>query len=277
MFATPAASWTLETVSGSSQVVPSGQTFQPLSMRVTDGSSAANPVIGVNVTFATTLARVNPNGTSVILGSSQTQVTTAQDGTASIVPSGGSVGPCTVFLTISAGQSTAQLQMEVVAALEAEAPVKTEHQFPTMSSAPHFGVQMPPSQEVPQEFFAVPEAGPSSEAPPDDCSGATEGEACATKLNSAESGAPENTAPAAAPDDIQKSGDLRKSPSISPGDPAAHSPVAAPTPNPVPSAPTAEVQQKAAAPLPAPRSDAASLIEDKRSCRFAQAEAALVW
>ncbi len=72
----PPSLWTLETVSGSSQVVPTGQAFQPLVMRVTDGSAAANPVMGVNVTFATTLARVSENGMPVLLGSSQAQVVT---------------------------------------------------------------------------------------------------------------------------------------------------------------------------------------------------------
>src|ERR1035437_10056238 len=131
LFSTPASLWMLETVSGSSQVVPTGQSFQPLVMRVTDGSSAANPVMGVSVTFETTLARVSPdnggqqdggsnirgNGMPVFLGSSQTQVVSTQDGLASIVPSVGSVGPCDVFITVSAGQSTAQLQMESVAAI----------------------------------------------------------------------------------------------------------------------------------------------------------------
>jgi hypothetical protein len=247
-------------------------------MRVTDGSSAANPVIGVNVTFATTLVRVNPNGTSVILGSSQTQVTTAQDGTASIVPSGGNVGPCTVFVTVNAGQSTTQLQMEVVAALETEAPVKTEHQSPPEPSAPHFGGKMPASQEVPQEFFAVPEAAPSSAAPTDDCSGGNASSACETQPNSAESSGPDITAPVAVADDTQKSGgDLPSAPPISPGNPSALSPVAAPARMPVPPVPGPEDRPKAIAPVPAPKPDAASLIEDKRSCRFAQTEAVLVW
>ena len=83
LFSTPASLWTLETVSGSPQVVPTGQPFQPLVMRVTDGSVASNPVMGVNVTFETTLARVSPdqggqqdgdsnvggNGMPVLLGS----------------------------------------------------------------------------------------------------------------------------------------------------------------------------------------------------------------
>src|SRR5260370_30958090 len=37
LFSTPASLWRMETVSGSSQVVPTGQAFQPLVMRVTDG------------------------------------------------------------------------------------------------------------------------------------------------------------------------------------------------------------------------------------------------
>jgi len=48
--------------------------------------------MGVNVTFKTTLARVSENGLPVLLGSSQTQVVSTQEGLAFIVPSDGSVG-----------------------------------------------------------------------------------------------------------------------------------------------------------------------------------------
>jgi hypothetical protein len=124
LFSTPPSLWTLETVSGSSQVVPTGQAFQTLVMRVTDGSLAANPVMGVSVTFATTLARagLDNGGVPIILGSSQAQVVTDQNGLASIVPSAGSVGPCDVFITVSAGASTAQFQMESLAATVLEPP-----------------------------------------------------------------------------------------------------------------------------------------------------------
>src|SRR5208282_5338242 len=81
LFAWPPSLWTLEPVSGSLQVLLRGQAFQRL-------------VMGVNVTFATTLARVSENGMPVLLGSSQVPVVSAQDGTAFIVPSAGSVGPC---------------------------------------------------------------------------------------------------------------------------------------------------------------------------------------
>jgi hypothetical protein len=153
LFSTPAALWTLETVSGSSQEVPTGQAFQPLAMRVTDGSGAANPVMGVNVTFETTLARVGPdqggqtdggsvaggNGSPILLGSSQAQLVSAQDGTASIVPSAENVGPCAVFITVSAGQSTAQLQMESLAAIVPEQPQSSPAKAPAASRGLQFG------------------------------------------------------------------------------------------------------------------------------------------
>jgi hypothetical protein len=125
LFSTPPSQWTLETVSGSSQVVLTGQTFQPLVMRVTDGSLAANPVMGVTVSFATTLARISPdagagNGMPIILGSSQPQVVSTQSGLASILPAAENVGPCDVFIAVSAGASTAQFQMENLAAIVLE-------------------------------------------------------------------------------------------------------------------------------------------------------------
>jgi intimin len=116
LFATPVSGWTLETVSGSTQVVPVGQAFQSLVMRVTDGSAADNPVLGTSVTFGTTLTQLNPEpgGVPVLLGSSTAQVVSAQNGMASIVPSTQNVGPCAVFITVTAGAANVQLQMESV-------------------------------------------------------------------------------------------------------------------------------------------------------------------
>jgi len=181
LFSTPSSRWTLETVSGSPQVVPAGQSFQPLVMRVTDGSLAANPVMGVTVTFETTLARVSPgqggqpdgdsvvgaNGMPVLLGSSQAQVGSTQDGLASIVPSVGSVGPCDVFITVSAGRSTAQLQMESVAAIvtgqQNNSPAKAPTAPPDPHFIPHFGSQTSAPQSAPEVLFAVPQGAPSNE------------------------------------------------------------------------------------------------------------------
>ncbi len=164
LYATPASFWTLQTVSGSPQVVLTGQAFQPLEMRVTDGSSAANPVMGVSVTFATTLARVTGDGPPVLLGSSQSQVVSAQDGTALIVPSAENVGPCAVFITVSAGQSTAQLQMESLAAIVPVQPDIPAKVVP-VESEPHFdlGQRSSTPQALPIELFAVPQGTPSND------------------------------------------------------------------------------------------------------------------
>jgi len=181
LFSTPPALWTLETVSGSLQFVPTGQSFQPLVMRVTDGSAAANPVMGVNVTFQTTLARVSPdqNGIPVILGSSQTQFVTTQDGLASILPSAGSVGPCTLFITVSVGASIAQFQMESLAAIVPitvlAPPTNSQVQVPAAQRRPQIGAQAAPPQGAPDELFAVPEGAPANDPPagdssPSDCS-----------------------------------------------------------------------------------------------------------
>ncbi len=179
MFSTPPSLWTLETVSGSSQVVPAGQAFQALVMRVTDGSSVANPVMGVNVTFQTTLARVPESGMPVVLGSSQAQVVSAQDGLASITPSGGSVGPCDVFIAVSAGSSSAQLQMETVAAIVVAQSTNSGGNARSDWLGLHFswpaGSQASSSLSpgVPGLLFAVPEVvslddSPASQSP---CSG----------------------------------------------------------------------------------------------------------
>ena len=161
MFSTPPSLWTLETVSGSSQVVPAGQAFQPLAMRVNDGSSVSNPVMGVNVAFQTTLARVPENGMPVILGSSSAQVVSAQDGLASITPSAGSVGPCDVFIAVSAGSSSAQLQMETVAAIVVAQSTnnggKAGSDWPGLHFSWPSGSQAATSPGAPGLLFAVPE------------------------------------------------------------------------------------------------------------------------
>ena len=132
LLVTPPSLWMLELVSGSPQVVPVGQSFQPLVMRVTDGSRAANPVMGANVVFNTMRLRIPPGsslqvdgdtvvqGTSmpVILGTAAATAVTSQDGLASIVPSPGSVkGPCDLLISVAAGSSTAQFDLQIVTAM----------------------------------------------------------------------------------------------------------------------------------------------------------------
>jgi hypothetical protein len=162
LFSTPPSLWNLETVSGSSQFVLTAQSFQPLVMRVADGSAAANPVMGVNVTFQTTLTRVPDSdaggngGMPIILGTSQAQVATAQNGLASIMPSAQNVGPCDVFITVNAGASTEQFQLENLAAIVFPLPPKNIGvKAPTPTRAPQFSPQIAAPQNTPTVLFAV--------------------------------------------------------------------------------------------------------------------------
>jgi len=131
LLATPSSLWTLELVSGTDQVVPAQQAFQPLVARVTDGSTAANPVMGASVVFNTLIVRLPPGyvwqndgdnfaggtGTPVVLGTSAATAVSTQDGLASITPGPGSVrGPCDLLISIAAGTSTAQVHLRIVAA-----------------------------------------------------------------------------------------------------------------------------------------------------------------
>ena len=177
LFAVPLTSWTLEGVSGTSQIVPNGQLFQPLVMRVTDGSASDNLVQGVNVTFLTTLER-NPQGSGggpqgnvdrqqkgkpqdgnpVILGTSQSQLTTDQNGLASITPTVGSLGPCDAFITVTAGIGTAQFELENVDALPSSEQPQPVRRSGSRSEPfiPFPGGSVAALEESPMELFAFP-------------------------------------------------------------------------------------------------------------------------
>jgi hypothetical protein len=130
LFATPSSRWTLENVSGAVQVIPVEQALQPLVLRVTDGASPSNPVMGVNLVFDVTLARIpkdngrhgggddgggGGNGMPVILGTYQLQAATADGGLASIVPTVQDVqGYCDVLIAATGGPVSAQFHLEVV-------------------------------------------------------------------------------------------------------------------------------------------------------------------
>jgi hypothetical protein len=292
LFSTPSSLWRLETVSGSSQFVTTGQVFQPLVMRVTDGSTAANPALGVNVTFTTTLARTSPgpggppggdslvaqpdDGQPVLLGSSQAQVVTTQDGLASIVPSAGNVGPCDVFITVSAGQSTAQFQMESLAAIVPVPPKNSPNKAPDKPRTPRFGGQAAATQTVPMALFAVPQSAPQDdpEANRISCSGAGQ-EALNTDASDGVSRR------CAMSSELPQVGTAHPptspvSPAKQPGDSTKrHKPrevtrkLAASHKASVPLLNDASANRSAKAPSVGDHVDA-KLLEDKRSCRFAQ-------
>jgi hypothetical protein len=60
-FVAPLSSLQLKSVAGILQIVPSGQGFQPVVMRVTDGSTPPDPVLGASVLFQSYVGRVSKN------------------------------------------------------------------------------------------------------------------------------------------------------------------------------------------------------------------------
>jgi len=134
LFATPPSSWMLETVGGALQVVHYRQAFQPLVVRVTDGSAADNPVLGAAVIFDTTLERTNPpqpprdggegggrgSGDPVILGRSESRVVTDQNGLAALTPTIGNVyGTCDLFISTTSGIESLHFHMQAIDAIGA--------------------------------------------------------------------------------------------------------------------------------------------------------------
>jgi hypothetical protein len=278
LFATPPSLWTLETVSGSSQAVPSNQPFQPLVMRVTDGSSADNPVMGVNLTFATTIARpsANPGGQSVVLGASQAQVVTAQDGTASIIPSAENVGVCDLFIVVSSGAQSAQFQLESLAAIVLPQTQIVATPAPATPRAQVFAQQTLAPQPLPTMLNEVPESIPLNDpaANQSDCSESRHGGTAA----------PATFAGLGTPCDSPPEPKVEKSPPDEPPAPSADPPSEK-------HAPSEEHSQAGGAAQPPPEVPSAIfpsgadpsisnapltwMPEDKRSCRFAQSGAQL--
>jgi len=118
----------LQGVAGEGQVV-AGSAFQPLTVRVIDGSTPPNPVLGAGVLFQSTVLRPlendltlvpsgasgDPAGMPVILSVSQSTLQSDANGLASFLPSLGSfTGSLEIEIQVSAG-TTAALQAEMEA------------------------------------------------------------------------------------------------------------------------------------------------------------------
>lgn len=120
----------LQPVTGAQQAITVGQSFTPLRVRVLDSSSPPNPVFGVPVVFNTTLLLpqgqeggggpgaepIGHNPQRVIVGSSQSIVTSDADGYAAIIPpNGGGTKPLDVSLSVSAGSGPLlQFQLQIL-------------------------------------------------------------------------------------------------------------------------------------------------------------------
>jgi hypothetical protein len=112
----------LQPVAGSIQVIPAGQNFQLVTVRVTDSSAPPNPVRGVGVVFEQMVCRLDASSpvvegpgdtiiirhpTPVIVSSSQTTVQSDTNGLASVTPStSGAQGAAEIAGTATAGSST---------------------------------------------------------------------------------------------------------------------------------------------------------------------------
>lgn len=112
----------LQPVAGSVQVIPVGQNFQLVTVRVTDSSAPPNPVRGVGVVFEQMVCRLDAGSlvvqgpgdtiiirqpTPVIVSSSRTTVQSDTDGLASVTPStSGAQGAAEIAGTATAGAST---------------------------------------------------------------------------------------------------------------------------------------------------------------------------
>ncbi|MBI3474847.1 MAG: Ig-like domain-containing protein [Acidobacteria bacterium] len=134
MFATPASSWRIENVSGTTQVIVAGQPFQAMALRITDSASPANPVMGANLVFDVTIVRIpkdsggggggddggggrggHGGGSPIILGTYEVKVATADGGIASWVPNvAGVQGYCDLMIALTAGMASSQFDLQVV-------------------------------------------------------------------------------------------------------------------------------------------------------------------
>ncbi|HSZ64488.1 MAG TPA: Ig-like domain-containing protein [Terriglobales bacterium] len=281
LFATPPSLWTLETVSGSSQAVPANQPFQQLVMRVTDGSPADNPVMGVNLTFATTLARPSPNpgGQSVILGGSQSQALTAQDGTASIIPSAATV-VCNLFIVVTTGNASAQFQLESLASIVLPQPQIVAVPPRAVPIDHLFAAQPPQPQPLPTTLNEVPESIPLNDfvSHQDTCPEGRESDVSSNDSNLADTRSP--CQPPAQPKIEARPAD--ESPAGSPPNLSTTKPGHSTESDPPDGAP----QHRSEAPsanLPGVADASVSnspltwILEDKRNCRFAQNEGQFVF
>jgi hypothetical protein len=123
----------LQPVSGSFQTIRVGETFQPITVRVTNSATPPNPVMGVAVSFQSMIflpdadqpvETSGDDGSSqhamkVLLGSSLVTLVTDSNGLVSLpVSTGGFSRPLEVEITASAGSGTPlQFELPVLAAI----------------------------------------------------------------------------------------------------------------------------------------------------------------
>jgi hypothetical protein len=127
VFPVPSSSLRLQAVTGDLQTITVGPPFQPVTVRVTDTSAPPDPVVGVSVLFQSLLGRTSNNAPiisggdttitrnpmPIILGTSQTAITSDANGLASMQPStGGFQGALAILGTVTAGPGSLPFQLQ---------------------------------------------------------------------------------------------------------------------------------------------------------------------
>ena len=125
--AVPLSALQLQSVTGSTQEILVGQSFQPLAFRVTDNSTPPNPVLGAGVVFQSLVGRMPNNEPILWIGQSTSsqqpmpvilsslQATALSDGTVwrpSSLPAEGFEGAVVVLGSASVGNGSLQFQLQ---------------------------------------------------------------------------------------------------------------------------------------------------------------------
>jgi hypothetical protein len=128
--AVPVSAQSLQPFAGTTQILPAGQNFQPLTVRVIDSAIPAHPVLGANVSFQLVVSRPVPapapisiggivvtrNPAPIIVSSSQTSILSDAAGLATVQPPGGTVqGGVVVQGGASAGSSILPFRLQTLA------------------------------------------------------------------------------------------------------------------------------------------------------------------
>jgi len=206
---------------------------------------------------------------------------TDSNGLASITPTVGSFGPCDVYITVTAGSAIAQIELESVD------PMTMPQHRPGKGGgirgrpiAAQFGVAAPLPLDAGAQLYAAPQEVPAADPPPSACPGVSKDDSCDAGSDSGSTGPPGTVLPGGATPSAKKEdkdfivprGASSAAPDIQPAPSPVESPAKKPAqtaecPDPSPNPPNSPTEC-----APASKSVAQALLDDRRSCRFAQTE-----
>src|SRR5579863_10465357 len=127
VFPVPLSALQLQVVAGNPQMIAVGQSFQPIVVRVTDGTATQDPVLGADVEFQSLIGRTannepiisagdtnfGRNALPIILGSSQSSATSDVNGLVSLQTStDGFEGALAILGQAAAGSGEVQFMMQ---------------------------------------------------------------------------------------------------------------------------------------------------------------------